>query len=112
MTYREIVHTCSNTNVARAAIHSIGGEFARGFAAEASKRKLTSGALAANLVREFAEQADETTMQGVHAAMHRSEQPILSGLRYILEQSVRGGSRAGAGKTPPAWMIDAARPAA
>jgi hypothetical protein len=112
MTYREIVHTCSNTNVARAAIRSIGGEFAKGFCAEASKRKVTSGALAAHLVREFAEHADETKMQAVYAAMHRSEQPILSGLRYILEQSVRDTSRSGAGKTPPAWLIDAARSAA
>ena len=70
MIYREIVHTCSNTEVARAAVKSIGGEFAREFAADASRRELPSGVWAARLVREFADTADEVELQSVVAATH------------------------------------------
>ena len=112
MTYREIVHTCSNAEVARAAVKSIGGDFAREFAADASRRQLPSGVWAARLVRQFAEQADEVQLQGVVAATHGSDQPILSGLRYILERGVRESPRnCGGGMTPPAWMIAACQPA-
>jgi len=113
MIYREIVHTCSNSEVARAAVKSIGGDFARDFAAEASRRELPSGVWAASLVREFADKADEVELQSVVAATHGSDQPILSGLRYILERGVRDSARKGsANRTPPAWMISATRSAA
>src|SRR5271156_6885970 len=85
MIYREIVHTCSNTEVARAAVKSIGGDFARDFVAEASRRELPSGVLAARLVREFADKADEVELQSVVAATHGSDQPILTGLPYLHE---------------------------
>ena len=112
MIYREIVHTCSNSEVARAAVKSIGGDFARDFAAEASRREVPSGVLAARLVREFADKADEVELQRVVAATQGSDQPILSGLRYILERGVRDDPRKGGAKTPPAWMIAATRSAA
>jgi hypothetical protein len=100
MIYREIVHTCSNSEVARAAVDSIGGEFARCFSAAASQRDLSSGAWAARLVREFADKADEVEWHRVSAAAYGADQPILGGLRYILE---RGAKNAG----PTAWMIAA-----
>ncbi len=109
MVYREIVHTCSNSNVARAAVDSIGGEFARGFAADAARRALSSGVWASRLVREFADRADEIEWQRVVAAAHGSDHPILTGLRYILERGVHETRRDNA---PPAWMIEASRPAA
>jgi hypothetical protein len=101
MIYREIVHTCSNSEVARAAVDSIGGEFAQRFAADATRRDLSSGAWAARLVREFADRADEVEWHRVSAAAYGADQPILGGLRYILERSARNA-------TPPAWMICAA----
>jgi len=102
MIYREIVHTCSNSEVARAAVDSIGGEFAQRFAADASQRDLSSGAWAAKLVRDFAHRADEVDWHRVVAATHGSDQPILTGLRYILERGVKDAT-----STPPAWMIAA-----
>jgi hypothetical protein len=108
MIYREIVHTCSNSYVARAAVDSIGGEFARRFAADASRRSLSSGAWAARLVREFADKADEVEWRRVHAAADGADQPILSGLRYILERSARERGD----EAPPAWMIAARQSAA
>lgn len=105
MIYREIVHTCSHPAVARAAVDSIGGDFARKINFEASRRRVTPGALAADLVRRFAASADEIDWQQVTAAANESDLPILSGLRLILERAIERD-------TLPAWMIAAQAPAA
>ena len=102
MICREIVHTCSNYHVARAAVDSIGGEFARVFSESASRRSMSRGAFAACIVREFGDKADADEHQSVTRAAQGSEQPVLTGLRYILERAVREES-------PPAWMIAATR---
>jgi hypothetical protein len=86
MIVREIVRTCSNPHVARAAVASIGGDFARRFSRDAAKRNLPSGLFAAGLVRRFSRQAGERDWQGVGEATRGADQPILSGLRYILER--------------------------
>ncbi len=109
MIVREIVHTCSNAHVARAALASIGGEFARHFAEKASSRNLSAGVLAAKLVKEFARNADDEEWECIDEAVRRADQPILSGLRYILMNGLRDRARPdetieGA---PPAWMCGA-----
>ena len=86
MIVREIVLTCSNPHVARAAVASIGGDFARRFSRDAAKRNLTSGVFAAGLVRRFSRQAGNGDWEGVDEAIRGADQPILSGLRYILER--------------------------
>jgi hypothetical protein len=88
MIVREIVRTCSNPHVACAAVASIGGEFARQFLSDAKKRNLSTGLLAAGLVRRFSHQADESDWERVDEAIRGADQPILSGLKYILEQGV------------------------
>lgn len=88
MIVREIVRTCSNPHVARAAVASIGGDFARRFSRDAAKRNLNSGLFAAGIVRRFSRQAGATDWDGVSQATHGADQPILSGLRYILERGV------------------------
>ena len=85
MIVREIVRTCSNPHVARAAVASIGGDFARRVSRDAEKRNLTSGFFAAGLVRRFSRNAGERDWKGVGEATRGADQPILSGLRYILE---------------------------
>src|SRR5271157_3649669 len=85
MIVREIVLTCSNPHVARAAVASIGGDFARRFERDAASRNLSSGMLASRLVRDFARRADETDWGGVGKATRGADTPILTGLRYILE---------------------------
>jgi hypothetical protein len=87
MTVQEIFHTCSNAQVARAALVSIGGDFAARFAAEALRRNMTPGMLVAHVVREFSNGAADERRDGVDAAARGSDQPILSGLRYILSQA-------------------------
>jgi hypothetical protein len=92
MILREIVHTCSNANVARAALASIGGDFARHFAADASRRNVPAGVLAASMVKEFSAKAADEEWGGVDEAVRGADQPILSGLRYILSQGLREGT--------------------
>ena len=105
MIYREIVHTCSNSYVADAAVISIGGEVARAVSDDAHRHAMSRGDYAAKLVREFARRADDGEKGRVIAAARGSQQPILSGLRYILEHSAGH-------ETPPAWMISASGRAA
>jgi hypothetical protein len=88
MIVREIVRTCSNPHVARAAVASIGGDFAQRFSRDAANRNLTSGIFAAGLVRHFSRQAGARDWEGVDEATRGADQPILSGLRYILERGV------------------------
>ena len=88
MIVREIVWTCSNPHVARAAVASIGGAFARRVSQDAAKRNLSSGMFAARLVRRFSRQAGEHDWEGVNRATRGADQPILSGLKYILERGV------------------------
>jgi len=86
MIVREIVLTCSNPHVARAAVASIGGNFARRVSRDAAKRNVTSGVFAAWLVRRFSRHAGDRDWEGVDEATRGADQPILSGLRYILER--------------------------
>lgn len=111
MILQEIIHTCSNPHVARAALVSIGGEFAQDFAARASRRNMPIGALAARLVKEFSIKADEHEWDGVDNAVRGADQPILSGLRYILAHGLRekcSPARWSDGDPPAAWLRRAA----
>ena len=93
MILREIVHTCSNVHVAGAALASIGGEFAAHFAHEASRCNMPADALAARMVRNFSAHADVEQWDGVGRAVRGADQPILSGLRYILSQGLGDSPR-------------------
>ena len=88
MIYHEIVHTCSNSYVADAAVLSIGGDIARAVADDAHRHAMSRGAYAAKLVRDFAREAKGDDEMSVTAAARRSDQPILGGLRYILERGM------------------------
>jgi hypothetical protein len=111
---REIVRTCSNVHVARAALASIGGEFAARFAADASRRDMPSGVLAARMVRAFGDHAAEHERRSVDAVTRGADQPVLAGLRYILARSL-GAERTAIPESvealPAAWAICAARDA-
>ena len=99
MILREIVHTCSNAHVARAALASIGGDFAQQFAAKASRRNMSAGVLAAHMVKEFSIKAVDEEWEGVDEAVRGADQPILSGLRYILSLKLCSEQR----EVPPAF---------
>ena len=89
MIVREIVRTCSNPHVAHAAVASIGGDFARRF--------LTRRGETQSLQRHCSPPASfaASPVMPAHAigresseATRGADQPILSGLRYILEHGV------------------------
>lgn len=89
MIAREIIHTCSNVDIARAALASIGGEFAARVVATAHDQNLTAGALVAHVVRDFSERAADDEWSRVDSAARGADQPLLSGLRYILDNGLR-----------------------
>ena len=81
MIVREFVVTCSNPHVARAAVGSIGGDFACRFARDAADHKLSSGILAPRLVRDFARRAGDSGWEALDEAIRGADTPILAGLR-------------------------------
>lgn len=81
----EIVRSCSNDKVAAAALASIGGPFAARIVAHAESEGLEVGQLAAAMVRRFAQNAATDDWQALRFSIAGTDQPILSGLRYILE---------------------------
>lgn len=87
MIVREIIATCSNPHIARAALASIGGEFERGFARDAAARNLSAGSLASRLACAFARHADDADWDGVRKATRGQEMPVLSGLRFVLDRA-------------------------
>jgi len=107
MIIREIVATCSNPHVARAAVASIGGDFARRFARDAAARHLSSGMLASRLVRDFARRAGDGDWEGLGKAIRGADTPILDGLRHILERGLEFGkedySPSSLEQPDPAW---------
>ncbi len=107
MIVREIIQTCSNPHVARAAVLSIGGDFAARFSRDAATRNLSSGILAATLVREFAHHAGDGDWEGLDDATRGADMPILSGLRHILEREtkIKGEDASAMFSAPPASIL-------
>ena len=84
----EITKTCSNEGVASAAIASMGETFALRVSSEARQRGLSTGAFAVRTVKSFADTAGEGERQAVRLAMAGADQPVLSGLRRIIEPTL------------------------
>lgn len=81
----EILHTCSNEKVAQAAVASLGFAFASRVRGEAEGHGVTTGVLVAGIVRDFGKTADADDRRAVVRAMEKTDQPILVGLRFILD---------------------------
>ena len=105
MVLTEIVRTCSNANVANAALASIGGSFAEHFAAEAARSHLSPGALTSLIVKDFSAHASFEQRAEVDAAASGTDQPILAGLRRILIQSEVSKNGADGGTRAQEWQF-------
>ncbi|MDR3408337.1 MAG: hypothetical protein P4L68_07555 [Methylovirgula sp.] len=92
MSIDEIVHTCSNEHVARAAVASIGVSFASRVRFVADLLGVSVGVFTAQTVRTFGEEASAGARREVVRAMVRSDQPILRGLEAILERELEDSS--------------------
>lgn len=86
MLAREIIRTCSNAHVARAALDSIGGDFAAEIAVKARELNRSVGVFVADIIKDFSDDADDDEWDGLDDAGRGADQPILSGLRYILSR--------------------------
>jgi hypothetical protein len=84
----EIVHTCSNEEVARAAVASLGLAFASRVKSAADLHGVSIGAFTARVVREFGEDTQSLKRRAVDRAIHKADQPILRGLQIILERQL------------------------
>ena len=87
MILHKIVQSCSHPAVAHAALASIGGEFAAHFEARASRCNISAGVLVARVVEEFSSRASREERSGIQQVVRGADQPILTGLRYILSEA-------------------------
>lgn len=81
----EIIHTCSHEKVADAAVASMGSYFAGKVGIAAGACGLSIGAFTACVVRDYERFGGEDERQALRQAMEGSDQPILTGLRHILQ---------------------------
>jgi hypothetical protein len=85
MLIADMIHSCSNDDVAQAAVASIGGRFADRVRAAAARNGLKAGRFVSLLVRDFARRADSKSLHALSANMLGADQPLLCGLERLVE---------------------------
>ncbi len=85
----EIIKSCGNAAIAEAAVRSIGYSFAEEVLTAACQKGMTLGAFTAAAVRRFDRHAEPDARDALLRRMRRTDQPILVGLRFILEEALR-----------------------
>ena len=88
MLIADLIHSCSNENVAQAAIASIGGDLATQAATCAKKHNLTIGGLVSNIVRNFDLYSDGAAKIALQDQILGHDQPLLFGLKALLEAAI------------------------
>ncbi|MBI5012361.1 MAG: hypothetical protein HZC06_06310 [Methylocystis sp.] len=81
----DLINSCSNDRVAHAALACIGGGFAERVRAAAEEKGVSVGKFVAMAVREFASRSDEAAQEALRAKVVRDDQPLLRGLREVLQ---------------------------
>ena len=92
MLRNEIIRSCSHEAVATAALLSLGAEFHARIALLAGAHEKSAGQYSADMVRQFAADADEDAWCALGSAIARRDMPILAGLRFILETMIDGAA--------------------
>lgn len=85
----DILHSCANASVAEAAVTSIGGDYAERIRALSKRCDLPVGELVGRIVRRFAFGAAERDWRFVTMAMNGADQPLLAGLKAIIDATMR-----------------------
>ena len=85
---KEIIRSCGNASVAEAAVRSIGVSFAQSVEGAARSRGLRLGQYVSGAVRSFDREAPPEAREALLKAIRRTDQPILAGLRFILDRSL------------------------
>ena len=84
----DIVNSCSNENVAEAAVVSIGGAFARRVREEATRRGVRPGTWAATAIMRFRSSARRGELEELQRAIAGNDQPVLLGFQMIVEPAL------------------------
>jgi hypothetical protein len=92
MLVRDLIHSCSNELVAQAALSCIGGRFAERVRVAAQEKGMSAGRFVACIIREFARQADENVREALRERISGDDQPLLKGLRAVLEPALEEGA--------------------
>lgn len=96
MVIQDIMNSCSNEQVAEAAVASIGGVFARRVLETAKRRGVRPGALAASAVLKFRSNARSTEFEALQNAVAGDDLPLLRGFAMIVEPALGEGERSDA----------------
>jgi hypothetical protein len=89
---REVETSCVHPAIAAAALASLGGAVAAKVRAAAARTGAPPGDFVAGLVRDFRQQARPGVVMAAEEAMRRSETPVLTGLEYILADTLPRGA--------------------
>lgn len=92
MLVRDMIHSCSNKDVARASVACIGRRFAERVHRAAHAQRAPVGCFVADIVRNYASSADNEALAALQRNVAGSDQPILSALRHVVEQALQGGA--------------------
>lgn len=84
----ELFRTCANEHVAAAALACIGGKLQRRVAAAAGSAGVSAGAFVARLAADYDRKASPLRRKMLETNMVRSEMPILTGLRHVVETAL------------------------
>lgn len=88
MLIADLIHSCSNENVAQAALISIGGKLAEQTVTYAKQHNLTVGVLVSSIVRNFDLRSDDAAKIALQNQILGDDQPLLGGLKALLEVAV------------------------
>ncbi len=96
MVVNDIVNSCAHEKVAEAALASIGTQFLADVRAAARCKSQSPGAYAAASVSQFRSRAQLNDYAELHSAIRGADQPVLKGLRLILERRLAQEARCAA----------------
>jgi hypothetical protein len=88
MVIADMIHSCSNADVAEAAVCCIGGDFAERVHAAARKNGVNAGRFVSIVMRNFARRANKETLAGLSRKVAGADQPLLRGLVHVLEPAL------------------------
>lgn len=113
----EVLRTCANRKVAKAAVQSIGQRFACEVEAKARRRAMGVGQYVSETVAQFARCGDEAALRSVRMAMEGAQEPVLAGLQRVMSIAMAAEGAAGDKRlrirggvpSPYVWAADMAR---
>jgi hypothetical protein len=92
MVIADLIHSCSNAHVARAAVACVGGPFAERVADAAERNGMEVGRFVSVVVRHFARRANREALGDLNRTIAGADQPVLRGLVHVVEPALESGA--------------------